>query len=79
MVWHFWHCDPDYGTRVAQGAGIDLNVAKALAPLEGKPAPGQNRPGPTYSDGTREQDEGATSAAPRSRDHGGAGQRMRHK
>jgi catalase len=37
MVWHFWHCDPDYGTRVAQGAGIDLEKAKSLPPLEGKP------------------------------------------
>jgi len=43
MVWHFWHCDPDYGTRVAQGAGIDLEKAKSLPPLEGKPAPGQAR------------------------------------
>jgi catalase len=54
MVWHFWHCDPDYGRRVAEGAGIDLEKAKALPPLDGKPAPGQNRPGATYTDGKRE-------------------------
>ena len=29
MVWHFWHCDEDYGRRVAEGAGIDLEKAKA--------------------------------------------------
>nr|WP_314623111.1 hypothetical protein [uncultured Noviherbaspirillum sp.] len=39
MVWHLWHCDEDYGTRVAQAAGIDLERAKALPPLPGKPAP----------------------------------------
>jgi catalase len=43
MVWHFWHCDHDYGRRVAQGAGIDLDKAKALPPLPGKPAPGKRR------------------------------------
>ena len=53
MVWHFWHCDPDYGTRVAQGAGIDLERAKALPPLPGKPAPGERRAA-TYTDGTQE-------------------------
>ena len=63
MVWHFWHCDPDYGTRVAQGAGIDLEKAKALPPLEGKPAPGQNRSGPTYSDGKREEPARTQQAA----------------
>ena len=46
MVWHFWHCDPDYGMRVAKGAGIDLEKAKALPPLPGKPHPGQNRSAP---------------------------------
>ena len=55
MVWHFWHCDPDYGTRVATGAGIDLEKAKALPPLPGKPAPHENRSGPTYTDGKREE------------------------
>ncbi|MBM0106068.1 catalase [Steroidobacter sp. S1-65] len=55
MVWHFWHCDQDYGTRVAKAAGIDLERAKALPPLEGKPRPGQNRQGPTYTDGSREE------------------------
>jgi catalase len=55
MVWHFWHCDEDYGRRVAEGAGIDLESAKALPPLEGKPAPGQHRPGSTYTSGQREE------------------------
>ena len=57
MVWHFWHCDEDYGTRVAKGAGIDLEKAKALPPLPGKPAPGQNRTGATYTDGVAEATE----------------------
>jgi catalase len=55
MVWHFWHCDPDYGTRVAQGAGIDLEKAKSLPPLPGKPAPGQRREVPTYNSGQPEE------------------------
>jgi catalase len=55
MVWHFWHCDPDYGRRVAEGAGIDLERAKALPPLADKPAPGEHRPGPTYTDGRPEE------------------------
>ena len=55
MVWHFHHCDEDYGRRVAEGAGIDLQKAIALPPLPGKPAPGQNRSGPTYSDGQAEE------------------------
>ena len=55
MVWHFCHCDEDYGRRVAEGAGIDLQKAQALPPLPGKPAPGQNRSGPTYSDGQAEE------------------------
>jgi catalase len=40
---------------VAEGAGIDLQKALALPPLPGKPAPGQNRSGPTYSDGQAEE------------------------
>jgi len=43
MVWHFWHCDEDYGRRVAEAAGIDLEQAKALAPLPGRAAPHQAR------------------------------------
>lgn len=39
MVWHFWHADEDYGRRVAEGAGIDLEKAKALPPLPGRAAP----------------------------------------
>ena len=57
MVWHFWHCDEDYGTRVAKGAGVDLAKAKALPPLAGKPAPNQHRTGPTYTDGRLEAAE----------------------
>lgn len=58
MVWHFWHCDPDYGTRVAQGAGIDLEEAKKLPPLEGKPAPSERRETPVY---TSNEPENATA------------------
>ncbi len=43
MVWHFHHCDEDYGRRVAQGIGVDVNKALALQPLPGKPAPNQLR------------------------------------
>lgn len=78
MVWHFWHCDPDYGTRVAQGAGIDLGKAKALRPLEGKPAPGKDREGPTYTDGDREDAGPETNVAGRPRTSGG-GRDMRHR
>lgn len=55
MVWHFWHCDADYGRRVAEAAGIDLERARALPPLAGKPAPDQHRPVPTYTDGEPEE------------------------
>jgi catalase len=55
MVWHLWHCDEDYGRRVAEVAGIDLQKAKALPPLPGKPAPGQKRDGATYTSGQSEQ------------------------
>jgi catalase len=51
MVWHLWHCDEDYGRRVAQMAGIDLERAKALPPLEGKPAPHHAREGETTGSG----------------------------
>jgi catalase len=54
MVWHWWHCDEDYGRRVAEGAGIDLQRALALPPLPGKPAPGERRSGPTYTSGETE-------------------------
>jgi catalase len=40
MVWHFWHADEDYGRLVAEGIGVDLEAAKKLPPLPGKPAPG---------------------------------------
>ncbi|GAB3473029.1 hypothetical protein [Azotobacter salinestris] len=55
MVWHFWHCDPDYGRWVAEGVGVDLERAKGLPPLDGHPARGEDRPGPTYSDGQAEE------------------------
>lgn len=54
MVWHLWHCDEDYGRRVAEIAGIDLERAKALPPLPGKPAPHQNRERATYTSGKKE-------------------------
>ena len=34
-----WYADEDYGTRVAQAAGVDLAKARALPPLPGIPAP----------------------------------------
>jgi catalase len=55
MVWHFWHCDEDYGRRVADYASIDLEKAKALEPLPGRPAPYQRRPASTYTSGKREE------------------------
>jgi catalase len=55
MVWHLWHCDEDYGRRVAQAAGIDLEKAKALPPLPGKPAPNERRAGATYTSGRAEE------------------------
>jgi catalase len=61
MVWHLCHCDEDYGRRVAEIAGIDLARAKALPPLEGKPAPGQQRGTPTYADGRQEAAQHAPS------------------
>lgn len=54
MIWHFWHCDPDYGQRLADGVGVDIEKAKALPPLEGRAAPGENLAGPTYSSGEAE-------------------------
>jgi catalase len=39
MVWHFYFCDADYGTQLAQRAGLDLKKALALEPLPGHPAP----------------------------------------
>jgi catalase len=55
MVWHFWHCDEDYGRRVAEAAGIDLEKAKALSPLEGHPPPHEDRSCSTYTDGQAEE------------------------
>jgi catalase len=63
MVWHWWHCDEDYGRRVAEAAGIDLEKAKALPPLPGKPAPYENRPARTYTDGRREEAQPTRKAA----------------
>jgi catalase len=54
MIWHFWHCDEDYGRRLAEGVGVDLEKAKALPPLENQPAPNRSRPSPTYTDNRTE-------------------------
>ncbi|MDB5042537.1 MAG: katE [Candidatus Eremiobacteraeota bacterium] len=43
MVWHFLYADENYGTRVANGIGIDVKEARKLPPLPGKPPPGQPR------------------------------------
>ncbi len=43
MVWHFYHCDENYGTEVAKRAGIDLQRSLALPPLRHHPGPGANR------------------------------------
>lgn len=51
MVWHFWHADEDYGRRVAEGAGIDLEKAKALPPLPGRAAPHKRLTPETYTEG----------------------------
>ncbi|TWI54997.1 catalase [Pseudomonas duriflava] len=56
MIWHFWHCDPDYGQRLANGVGIDIEKAKALPPLEGRPAPGQDLDVTLYDTGEPEGD-----------------------
>ncbi|RZK78302.1 MAG: catalase, partial [Methylobacterium sp.] len=53
MVWHFSHADADYGRRVAEGAGIDLAKALALAPLPGRAAPGKRLTPETYTDGSQ--------------------------
>ncbi|WP_430911040.1 catalase [Methylobacterium sp. sgz302541] len=52
MVWHFSHADADYGRRVAEGAGIDLQKALALPPLPGRAAPGKRLVQETFTDGT---------------------------
>ncbi|MFK4132971.1 catalase [Pseudomonas luteola] len=56
MIWHFWHCDPDYGQRLADGVGVDIEKAKALPPLEGRPAPGQDLDVTLYDTGEPEGD-----------------------
>jgi catalase len=66
MVWHWWHCDEDYGRRVAEGAGIDLEQAKSLLPLPGKPPPREQRPASTYTSGQAEASEPRQSFAARS-------------
>ena len=63
MVWHFWHCDEDYGRRVAEGAGIDLEKAKALPPLPGHPGPNRHRDRVTYTDGKPESGSRSSQAA----------------
>ncbi|MDN3236158.1 MULTISPECIES: catalase [unclassified Pseudomonas] len=56
MIWHFWHCDPDYGQRLADGVGVDIEKAKALPPLEGRPVPGQDLDVTLYDTGEPEGD-----------------------
>jgi catalase len=51
MVWHWWHCDEDYGRRVAEGAGIDLQEALKLPPLPHHPGPNRARSAETFTDG----------------------------
>jgi catalase len=68
MVWHFLHADEDYGTGVARGLGIDVDQARKLPPLPGKPAPGERRT--QTGEGTRGRDgdpngQPAASTAPR--------------
>ncbi|HVE52727.1 MAG TPA: catalase-related domain-containing protein [Ramlibacter sp.] len=63
MVWHLWHCDPDYGRRVAEIAGVDLAQARALPPLPGKPAPGAPGGQPTYTSGEPEEPAGGEGQA----------------
>jgi catalase len=48
---------------VAAVAGIDLDKAKALPPLPGKPAPGENRPESTYTSGQPETGGGRKEPA----------------
>ena len=56
MIWHWAHCDQDYGRRVAEGSGWSLEKAMALPPLPGKPAPGQRRSAaPVYTSGQAEE------------------------
>jgi catalase len=43
MIWHFYNCDEQYGIEVARRAGIDLDKARALPPLEKHPGPGKRR------------------------------------
>ncbi|MBO1074658.1 catalase [Roseomonas marmotae] len=62
MVWHWWHCDEDYGRRVAEGAGIDLQKALALPPLPNRPPPGQKLQQPTYTSGQPESAQGRDAA-----------------
>lgn len=67
MIWHWWHCDEDYGQRVAQGLGVDLEEAKALPPLPGKPVPGEKRRSSTYTSGKSEAEEPRATVATQQR------------
>jgi catalase len=64
MIWHFWHCDQDYGQRLAQGVGVDIEKAKALPPLPNRPAPGEDRPASTTVDGQQEPAQKTTPTQP---------------
>lgn len=62
MIWHFYHCDEGYGTEVARRAGMDLQKALALPPLEKHPGPGKARELRIKSDGV--SGNGEAAAAP---------------
>ena len=63
MVWHFWHCDEDYGRRVAEGAGHRPREGQGAAAAAGRALPrARASTMPTYTDGKAE--EGATAHAP---------------
>ncbi len=52
MVWHFYHCDEDYGRQVAQRARLDLEKALQLPPLPEKFHPGPGKRRETHITGT---------------------------
>jgi len=64
MIWHLWHCDEDYGKRVAEIAGVRLEKALDLPPLPGKPAPHQKRSASTFTSGKQEAAAKAPEGAP---------------
>jgi catalase len=59
MVWHFINADENYGTRVANGIGVDVEEARKLPPLPGKPPPGQPRSNGDAAKGDATKGDGA--------------------